>query len=41
MQGPHGLKNSTLFDSEILLLEKFFKWLQWDSNPQLEPSLAK
>ena len=41
MQGLHGLNNFTLFYSEILLLENFFKWLQWDSNPQLELSLAK
>ena len=41
MQGLHRLKNFTLFYSEIWLLEKIFKWLQWDSNPQFEPSLAK
>ena len=41
MQGLHGLKNFTLFYSEFLLLEKFFKWLQHDSKPQPETSLAK
>ena len=40
MQGLHGLNNFTLFYSEFLLLEKFFKWLQHDSKPQPELSLA-